>query len=480
VTVLDVRTGRRQTVTLEKPPHLAAVNFLRVAPNGRTWFFTGARIDAGNHNQVAATWAVGARTRRLLWTAYGPAGAIASPIQVSPDNRLVGVGYSSGKSDVLDASKGALVVREASSFSIAAGDLAFPPGDQTLVTVSLDGVFRTWATRGSEELRLHAPTDPAIDFTQDGMDLVLVGNHGEIVNRSSGRVVLRFPGFPAASVFNVCNSACFSTSPSLRWLTYLDPTSNAPKIIEIDGLTGRRVAAVTVPRLDAQAVAPDGRVAVAYVDGSRLYANLIDPRTGHTSVLPSGPSSAGCAATAPAFTPDGLLMAIGDGCVHVDVWNLRTGRVVHTVMLPDRPNGSGALLSPRGRYVLIDVLGGAFVRADLASGKVVEVPGAAAEGSALAISPDGRFYAIGRQDGTVDVYDARSLRLVRHHVLTHAIEALSFSPDSRELAVEDTSAVVWVWDTCSICENATALARLARIETVRQLTPGERATFEVP
>jgi class 3 adenylate cyclase/WD40 repeat protein/energy-coupling factor transporter ATP-binding protein EcfA2 len=479
LTALNVFTGRKETVTLARPPHLAAVNFLRVSPDGRSWYITGSEINANDDNEVATTWAVDARTRRVRWTASGPVEAIASPIQTSPDGRLVAVGYSSGAADVLDAATGRLVVRDTSSSSIAAGDLAIPSADNELVTVSLDGVFRTWAVRGSEELRLQAPPDPAVDFTPDGRDLVLVGDRGEIVNRLTGQVVRGFPGFPVASVFNTCNSACFAASPSLRWLTYLDPRSASPRIIEIDGRTGRRVAAVTVPRLDAQAVAPDGRIVVAYVDGDQLFARVIDPRSGAASALEPGQSSAGCAATTPSFTPDSHLMAIVDGCLHVVVWNLRSGRVQRTVVLPDRAAGSGALLSPDGRYVLVAVLGGAFVRVDLASGKSVEVPGAETEGNVLAVSPDGRFYAIGRENGTVDEYDARSLRLVRQHTLGAAVQTLVFSPDSRELAVEDAGHVVWVWDTCDVCENATALSKLAERESVRPLTPGERATFDV-
>ncbi len=123
--------------------------------------------------------------------------------------------------------------------------------------------------------------------------------------------------------------------------------------------------------------------------------------------------------------------------------------------------------------------GGGLVRVDLTTGSFVEFPGTQTIAKALAISPDGDWYAIGREDGTVDEYDARSLQLVRHHTLDSPVETLVFSPDSRELAVEDTSNVVWVWDTCSICENASRLARVAARESVRELTPSERATFDV-
>ena len=236
---------------------------------------------------------------------------------------------------------------------------------------------------------------------------------------------------------------------------------------------------MTVPRLDAQGVAPDGRIVVAYVNGGQLFARVIDPRSSQLRNLPPSDSSDGCAASTPTFTPDSRLMAIVDGCIHLVVWDLRSGRVVRTIVLPDRASGSGARLSPGGRYVLVTVLGGAIVRVDIASGNTVEVPGSQAEGKVLAISPDGHFYAIGRQDGTVDVYDARSLRLVRHHTLVNAIQTLAFSADSHELAVEDTSNIVRVWDTCAVCENPTRLAQLAAQESVRALTPGERATFGV-
>jgi class 3 adenylate cyclase/WD40 repeat protein len=480
LSVLDIARRTRRTVLLEARPQLAAVNFLRVSPDLRTWFITGAQINGNNSSQVASTWAVDARSGRLNWVARGPLGATASPVQASADGRLLAVGYNTGAADVLDAATGHLVVRDSSSASIAAGDLAFPPGDNSLVTVSLDGVFRTWSARGSERLRIEAQGDPVLGYGADGRSLLLFGEHGEVFDRTTGRVVRTYPGLPAGSVSASCNSGCFATTRGLRWLTYLDPGSATPRIVELEGTSGRRVAAVYVPRLDAQGVAPDGQIVAVYVDGDNMYARLIDPRTGRGRNLEPGASSDGCAATTPSFTPDSRLMAVDDGCTHVLVWDLRSGKLKRTIVLQDRSNGSGALLSPDGRYVLVTVLGGAFVRIDLRSGQVAEVPGAQAEANVLAVSPTGTFYAIGHQDGTVDVYDARTLRLVRHHALVNAIESLAFSGDGRDLAVEDTKNVVRVWDTCAICENPQRLAALAANESVGALTPGERSTFNVP
>jgi WD40 repeat protein len=477
LTALDVVNGTRRTVALTSPPHVAAVVYLRVSPDRRMWFVTGADVNEVHNDQTATTWAIDARSRRVRWTAQGPPSAFASPVQVSPDGKLLAVGYSTGEADVLDAASGRLIVRDSSSSTVASGDLALAAGDKLLVTASLDGLLRTWSTRGSEQSRLQTPAGAAVDFTPDGRGLVLLGSKGEIVDRS-GRVLRRFPGFPVGSVVNYCNS-CFAASPGLRRVSYLDPLSATPRIDEIEGLTGRRVASVAVGRLEAQGVEPDGRLVASYVDSERLFAQVIDPRSGRTQSLQPGPSKPGCIATTPSFTPDGRIMAIVDGCDNVVVWDLRSGRVRRTIVLAEHATGAG-VLSPDGRFVLVPVAGGAFARADLVSGAVAEVPGTKSPGNALAISPDGRYYAIGREDGTVDEYDARSLRVIRRHVLENAVTSLVFSPNGSELAVQDASQVLRVWDTCRVCQNPRRLAAMAAAASVRTLTPAERATFNVP
>ena len=475
LTALDVDTGARWTVPLVAPPRIASVVYLRVSPDGRTWFVTGSTFNAEHDEQVAATWAIDPRTRTVRWTANGPAGTWASPVQVSPDGRLVAVGYGNGEAAVLEAATGHLVALDSSSSTIASGDLAIAADDMTLVTLSLDGLLRIWSAHGSERLRLQAPPETTVDFTPEGKDLVLVGSRGEIVN-GAGEVLRSFTGF-AGIHFSYCAS-CFSATPGLGRLTYLDPNSKAPRVIEIEGRTGRRLAAVTVQRMETQGVIPDGGIAAAYVEGDRLEAELIDPQDGAIRRLAPGTTETGCTAGTPSFTPDGSLMVISDGCVHVNVWDLRSGRVLRTIMLPEH-GSSSALITPDGRYVLVPIAGGTFARADVRSGALEAVSGSQSANTALAVSPNGSYYAIGREDGTVEEYDARTLRLIRHHELDSAIKTLVFSPDSRELAVEDASDVVRVWDSCEICENPAQLARQATAESVRVLTASERATFGV-
>ena len=80
LTALDVVNGKRWTVALTSPPHVPAVVYLRVSPDGRTWFITGADVNAQHNDQVATTWSIDARSRRVRWTATGPPGAFASPV----------------------------------------------------------------------------------------------------------------------------------------------------------------------------------------------------------------------------------------------------------------------------------------------------------------------------------------------------------------------------------------------------------------
>ena len=253
----------------------------------------------------------------------------------------------------------------------------------------------------------------------------------------------------------------------------MDPNSKAPRVIEIEGRTGRRIGGVVVNRLESQGVAPDGDIATDYVEDDRMGAQIIDPHDGAVRRLVPGTTETGCTAGAPSFTADGSLMAISDGCVHLDIWDVRSGRVLRTITLPEHASNK-AILTPDGHYALVPIAVGTFARADLRTGAVEEVPGAQASSTSLAVSPDGSLYAIGREDGSVDEYDARTLHLIRHHELNSPVKALVFSPNSSELAVEDTSDVVRVWDSCEICENPKQLERRAAAESVRA-SDSERA-----
>ncbi len=75
---------------------------------------------------------------------------------------------------------GRRVVRDSSSASIAAGWLAFPPGDNSLVTVSLDGVFRTWVREEASSYDSKPPMIPPFNLRLTASDLMLSASDGHL------------------------------------------------------------------------------------------------------------------------------------------------------------------------------------------------------------------------------------------------------------------------------------------------------------
>ncbi len=157
-------------------------------------------------------------------SAHGPRGATASPVQASPGQPLVAVGYSQEPPTCSTPRRADSSCGKPAAAASSPATWRFPPGDGSLVTVSLDGVLRTWATRGSEQLRLQAPPDPAVDFTPDGR-----GAGAGRQSRRDRRPAHR-PG--RATVPRVPRRAACSTRAtprasrplrSWRWLSYLDP-----------------------------------------------------------------------------------------------------------------------------------------------------------------------------------------------------------------------------------------------------------------
>jgi WD40 repeat protein len=164
-----------------------------------------------------------------------------------------------------------------------------------------------------------------------------------------------------------------------------------------------------------------------------------------------------------------------DVCGLVQIYGVRSGRLLRSVQLPDRVTNIGIGWAPDSQKAYFAAAGGALIVLDLTTGAVQERPGSQDFATVVDVSPDGRFAAVGGSGGIVDVYDTRTLQLVRQHVLGGPIESLALTNDS--LAVLDNHQIMHIWDTCPICENAQALAHQLQEESVRQLTPGERAEF---
>ncbi|MFH8405636.1 helix-turn-helix domain-containing protein [Streptomyces sp. NPDC018019] len=194
---------------------------------------------------------------------------------------------------------------------------------------------------------------------------------------------------------------------------------------------GRRAPAATVPGEGPGgevAFAPAGRGGPAGVHGDVLAATgpggsvtLWDaPRMRPMARLPG---RGGAATGKVAFSPDGRLLARGDGNGRVRVWRLPPALTA---------SAAGSALSATGRPGSPTVLAD---RSGHGNGAV-----------AVAFSPDSATLAVGGTDRTVTLYDTRRMtvtaRLTGHN---DDINALAFSPDGDTLASAsgDGSARLW-------------------------------------
>jgi WD40 repeat protein len=200
-----------------------------------------------------------------------------------------------------------------------------------------------------------------------------------------------------------------------------------------------------------------------------------DVRSGADRVL--GSTSCGAGWRTQPFSNDGKLVAGGDFCGRVNIWNVATGkRVGHQFAI----GGELARLSfsPDGKRLAAAGWNSTITVADVASGRIVDVLTDHTRGvPTVEYSPDGRYLASASLDGTARIWDAQTLRLLRIFKHPGPVSYATFTPDSRSVLTLDDASAVREWDACTACGDPKALLALARTRVTRDLTPQERRTF---
>ncbi|MFE6281094.1 protein kinase [Streptomyces sp. NPDC057877] len=145
---------------------------------------------------------------------------------------------------------------------------------------------------------------------------------------------------------------------------------------------------------------PDGRL--LFVSGG-LYATAWEVTTGELLCSFRDSAVLGGGQSAVAFTADGRLAATPEDR-DLRIWDTGTGRVVHSLSLPDRP-------------------------------------------WSFALSADGAFAVTGGHDRLVHLWDVRAGRLLRTLEGHHAtVDQVALSEDGSLLATADQGSTVWVWE----------------------------------
>jgi eukaryotic-like serine/threonine-protein kinase len=405
-------------------------------------FGVAGKGSFGQHLAVAPdgnTVAVSAERQVRIWTRQGAAWRELSPIKVSyysplaisPDGKLLAVGFSSLKLYDLPSGQERMA----------------PPGHIGLV----------WA----------------IAFDRDGKHLASGGADRtvRIWDVASGKQQVCIAGPSPVYGLALAPDASFVAAMSPDAVRIWDLAPVAPATIWRQA--GSVYAVGYSP--DGETLASDGR------DGTKLW----DSVSGH-EIAAFGVSKVSYKwRSSLAFSPDGMSLASGGAAEGtIDLWDL-TGRRLATLA-----SGGHVLyrlaFSPDGKS-LAEASGGdgpswpAGIW-DVAAQRRRFSASAGNAASAVAYSPDGKTLAVGGQYGVVKLFDTQSGRelatLQRFVLASDIIFALAFSPDGRHLVTGNHQGVVHIWDVAtnqletSLTGHTDAVASLAFSDGGRTLATG--------
>ncbi len=457
----DVASGRELHAL---SGHTDWVNAVAFSPDGRT-------LVSGNSDGTLKLWDVASGSE--LSTFSGHTGGIDA-LAFSPDGRTLVSGNSDRTLKLWDVASGS----ELSTFSGHTGGVravAFSPDGRTLVSGSVDNTLKLWdVARGNELRTLGYNHDiKAMALSPDGSTLASVSyydNTLKLWDAVNGSELRTFSGHTSA-----VNAVAFSpdgrTLVSGSWQTIkLWDVASGSELRTLSGHTS----------VHAVAFSPDGRMIAS---GQGCVRNetthkwdkdcnlkLWDAASGSELRTLSGHTDN---VLAVAFSPDGRMIASGQGCVwnettqqndkdcNLKIWDVASGSELRTLEHPGYV--FAVAFSPDGRTLVSGSDGGTLKLWDVASGSelhtlisrhttyVVEAvayssPFAPAV-AAVAFSPDGSTLISGSRH-TLKLWDVASgneLRTLRGH--TRDVSAVAFSPDSRRIYSGSLDRTIKVWDS---------------------------------
>jgi RNA polymerase sigma factor (sigma-70 family) len=181
-----------------------------------------------------------------------------------------------------------------------------------------------------------------------------------------------------------------------------------------------------------------------------------------------------------AFSPDGKVLASGDGGRHLRLWQVATGNEL-TSVVAHQDEVSAVAFSPAGQ-ILASAGYDRLVRLwDAATGKPLRTLAAHEDHvSALAFSPDGTLLASAGWDRQIHLWDVATgtkLRSLAKH--RDRIWSIAFSPDGQMLASGSGDKTIWLWDVatgnhlCRLVESRSAIYAVAFSPDGRLLASSE-------
>jgi WD40 repeat protein len=422
--------------------HSAAVRSVAFSPDG-------SYALTGSWDKTALLWE--ASTGRMVCTFQGHSDGILS-VAFSPDGGYVLTGSEDNTAKLWDAATG-IEVRTFQGHSSKVLSVTFSPDGRYVLTGSGDESAKLWDAATATELRTFrkepryttfANWVNSVAFSSDSR-YVLTGNTAgetKLWDTATGVEIRSFQ--PCETV----NSVAFS-SDSRHVLAGCDNHAvklwNASTGILVRSFEGY----VGFGGTDNVIISPKLKhVLTRFLSAFRNYNVNLKVWNALTGVeIRSYPAISWHGIESIAFSQDERYLAIGDFNQCVQLLDLQSGLVIHTLKGHSYAINS-VVFSHNGRYILTGSLDNSARLWDMTTGLEVQMfRGHQLTVNSVALSSDGKYVLTGSNDKTGKLWQTRTgveiCTLVGH---TDNVKSVAFSPDDRYLLTGSWDKTAKLWD----------------------------------